>query len=198
MAISVSTPQGLELPYRWDDADGLVRVEMGVNDDPVAFGVEDWARGFPFLRATIESTATGYREMIGWVQVVDRSDQPDGFNIDLFEPLGEVPHPFCQFGYSPVMFDSPHATYTDWDFTSHTFLCGRGGKLLEQTEDGRREVRAVLGFEWGFVKRDDRIDLFGPKQLSAEDWNHHLPYLQERFSEPQWTFLPGFFDHPLP
>jgi len=198
VAISVSTPKGLELPYRWNDADGLVRVEMGVNDDPIAFGVEEWALGFPFCRATIDPTARGYREMIGWVQVVDRSDHPAGFGIDLFEPLGDVPHPFCIFGYSPVMFDSPHATYADWDFTAHTFLCGRGGKLLEQTEEGRRDVRAVLGFEWGFTKRGDRIDSFGPQQLSARDWDQHLPYLHERFSEPQWTFLPGFFDHPLP
>jgi hypothetical protein len=188
----------LELPYRWNDVGGVVRVEIGVNDDPDAFGVEEFARGFPFCRATIEPAALGYREMIGWVQVVERSDLGRGFKIDLFEPLGDVPHPFCFFGYSPIMFDSPHATYRVWDFTAHTFLCGQGGKLLEQTEGERREVRAVLGFGWGFSKRGDRIDSFGPEQLSAEDWNGHLTYLHKRFSEPKWSFLAGFFDHPLP
>lgn len=198
MAISISTPKNLDLPYRWNESDGIVRVELGVNDDPVAFGVEEFARGFPFCRATIEPVTVGYREMIGWVQVVKRSDTGDAFTIDLFEPLGDVPHPFAFFGFSPTMFDAPHATFRNWDFTAHTFLCGRGGKLLEQTEGGRRDVRTVLGFEWGFSKRGTRIDSFGPTPLEAEDWNAHLPYLHERFSDPRWTFLPGFFDHPLP
>lgn len=186
------------MPYRWNGADGLVQVEIGVNDDPEAFGVEEFARGFPFCRATVDPRASTYREMIGWVQVVERSDHAPGFGVDLFEPLGDVPHPFAFFGFSPTMFDSPHATFEDWDFTAHTFLCGRGGKLLEQTEAARREVRAVLGFEWGFSKRGEKIDNAAPRPLSADDWNGHLPYLHERFSEPQWTFLPDFFDHPLP
>lgn len=196
--IAVSTPTKLELPYRWNGVDAVVRVEMGVNDDPEAFGVEEFALGFPFCRATIEPAALGYREMIGWVQVVERSDLGDGFEIDLCEPLGDVPHPFCFYGYSPTMFDCPHATYPDWDFNAHTFLCGQGGKLLEQTEDERHEVRAVLGFEWGFSKRAEKIDSFGLRRLSAEDWDRHLPYLHRRFSDPRWTFLPGFFDQPLP
>jgi hypothetical protein len=196
--ISPATPTKLELPYRWNGVDAVVQAELGVNDDPEVFGGEEFAKGFPFFRATIEPPAVGYREMIGWVQVVERSDQGSGFEIDLFEPLGDVPHPFCFFGYSPIMFDSPHATYRDWDFTAHTFLCGLGGRLLEQTEEGRRELRALLGFEWGFSKRGEKIDLRGLRPLPAEDWNGHLPYLHERFSTPRWTFLPDFFDHPLP
>ncbi|TMK58594.1 MAG: hypothetical protein E6G51_02250 [Actinobacteria bacterium] len=195
--ITSARPTKLQLPYRWNDVDGIVKAQIGVNDDPSVFGGEEFARGFPFFRATIEPEAVGYREMIGWVQVVERSDEDGGFKIDLFEPLGDVPHPFCFFGYSPIMFDSPHATYKDWDFTAHTFLCGLGGKLLEQTEEGRREVMAVLGFEWGFSKRGEKIDSFGLRALAADDWNAHLPYLHERFSEPPWNFLPGFFDHPL-
>lgn len=196
--IAVATPTKLELPYRWNGVDAVVQAELGINDDPEAFGVEDFARGFPFCRATIDPPAISYREMIGWIQVVERSDLGRGFKIDLCEPLGDVPHPFCFYGYSPIMFDCPHATFRHWDFTAHTFLCGQGGKLLEQTEDGRREVRAVLGFEWGFSKRGDQIDHSGLRPLGAEDWGRHLPYLHRRFADPRWTFLPGFFDHPLP
>ena len=185
----------LELPYRWNDADGLVRVEIGVNDDPGVFGGEEFARGFPYCRATIEPQAIGYREMIGWVQMVEISDRGEGFQIDLFEPLGEIPHPFAFYGISPTLFDSPHTDLPDWDFVAHSFLCGLGGKLFEQT-GGRREPRAVLGFEWGFSKRGDRIDSIEPKQLSVEDWNRHLPYLRGRFST--CSFPSGFFDQPLP
>lgn len=194
----MATTTALELPYRWNGVEGVVRVKFGENDDPGVFGGEEFARGFPFCRATIEPPAVGYREMTGWIQVVDRSDLGPGFEVDLFEPLGDVPHPFTFFGYSPIMFDSPHATYRDWDFTAHTFMCSRGGKLLEQTEGGRRDVRAVLGFQWGFSKRGDRFDYSEPQALTAEDWNSHLPYLHERFSDWDWTFLPGFFEHPLP
>jgi hypothetical protein len=186
----------LELPYRWNGVDGLVRVEIGVNDDPDRYGGEEFARGSPYCRATIEPPAVGYREMIGWVQVVEISERGEGFQIDLFEPLGEIPHPFAFFGFSPTLFDSPHTTFPEWDFAARTFLCGLGGKLLEQTEGGRREIRAVLGFEWGFSKRGDRVSLRDLKPLPAEGWNRHLPYLRERF--PACTFPPGYFDHPLP
>jgi hypothetical protein len=193
---SSSPPRKLELSYRWNDADGFVRVEMGVNNDPRRFGGEDFARGFPFCRATVLPPANGYREMVGWVQMVDMDDRREGFQVDLFEPLGEVPHPFAFFGFSPTLFDSPHSTYRNWDFVAHTFLCGLGGRLIEQTERGRREVRAVLGFKWGFQKRGDEIVSFGPEPLAAEDWNGHLPYLASKFRG--WDFPPGFFDHPLP
>jgi hypothetical protein len=187
----------LELPYRWNGVDGCVKVAFGVNDDPDRFGVEEFARGFPWCRATIEPPAIGYGELLGWVQVVERGDHGSGFKIDLFEPLGEVPHPFAFFGYSPTLFDGPHATFRDWDFTAHSFLCGLGGKLLEQTEGGRREVRAVLGFEWGFSKRGNQMKALDPRPLSADEWNVHLPYLRQRFSKWEWIFPTGFFEHPL-
>lgn len=188
-------PRKLELPYRWNDADGLVRVEMAVNEDPGRFGGEDFARGCPYLRATIEPPAVGYREMIGWVQMADLGDRAGGFKADLFEPLGKVPHPFAFFGFSPTLFDSPHSTNRNWNFSAHTFLCGLGGKLIEQAVGRRREVRAVLGFKWGFTKSGTEIDSFGPEPLSSEDWNGHLGYLREEFRA--WKFPPGFFDHPL-
>jgi hypothetical protein len=184
--------RSLRLPYRWNGVDGHVDVEIGFIDDPKRFGVEEFARGFPWCRATVEPPAVGYGEMLGWVQLVERSDHGPGFEIDLFEPLGDVPHPFAFFGYSPTLFDGPHATFADWDFIAHSFLCGLGGKLLDQTEGRRREVRAVLGFEWGFSKRGDRIEAFDPKPLSGDVWTGHLPYLHQRFSDPEWTFPAGF------
>lgn len=193
MAVS---PDSLELPYRWNECDSRVQVEIGVNDDPDVFGGEEFARGFPYCRATIEPAAVGYREMIGWIQMVDISDRAEGFEVDLFEPLGEIPHPFAFFGFSPTLFDSPHTSHSDWDFLAHTFLCGLGGKLLEQAAGDRREIRAVLGFEWGLSKRGNGIVAIGPRQLAVDDWNGHLPYLRRRFE--QWTFPSGFYESPLP
>jgi hypothetical protein len=193
MGISVSTSKSLELPYRWNDVDGLVRLEMGTNEDPAAFGCEEVARGFPYCRATLEPAARGYGDMLGWIQLVDTDDRDPGFRVDHFEPLGRVPHPFAFFGFSPTMFDAPHTYLPEWDFVAHTFLCGLGGKLLEM----RQEVRAILGFSWGFSKRDGEISWFGPTTLMADDWNGHLGYLRQEFGA--WgEFPPGFFDHPLP
>ncbi len=188
----------LVLPYRWNEADGLVQVEIGLNDDPDRFGGEEFGRGFPYCRATIHPPATGYKQMIGWVQMAKMSDRGEGFQIDQFEPLGDAPNPFTLFGYSPLFFDCPHTDLPNWDFAAHTFLCGLGGKLLEQTQGKRREALAILGFSWGFSKRGSQIDSLEPKPLSGDDWDRHLSYLRPKFSKRKWTFRSGFIDHPLP
>lgn len=185
-------PTRLQLPYRWNEVDGVVRVEIGTNDDPAKYGCEEVARGFPVCRATLEPAAVGYGEMLGWVQLVDTDDRDPGFKVDQFEPLGDVPHPFAFFGFSPTMFDGPHTYLHNWDFHAHTFLCGLGGKLLEM----RKEARAILGFSWGFSKHDEEIDFFGPTALASEKWDEHLGYLRDNFGE--WSFAPGFQQHALP
>src|SRR6201992_3600783 len=82
-----------------------VRVEVAVNDDPRALGCSDDSRGLPYCRAVIEQDARGYADALGWIQLADSSDPPGGFQIDPFEPLGEVTHPFCFFGFAPTLFD---------------------------------------------------------------------------------------------
>jgi len=192
-------PLTVALPFRWAGREGEVRVEVRENDDPAALGCEEFARGFPVCRATIEPPAQGYADMLGWVQMVDDSWHDDGFHADDFEPLAPLPHPFGFYGVSPTLFDAPHFDGESFDFLAHTFLCGLGGELLEF----RHEARAILGFSWGFSKRGQRIEWFGPEPLSAEDWNSHLEYLRgkyERWWRPRrwrWSFKPGFSQHPL-
>lgn len=178
--------------YRWGGVEGRVRVEVGRNDDPAAFGCAEVARGFPYCLATVDHPQIGYADVLGWVQLLDSSSHEPGFHLDYFEPLGRVPHPFAFYGLSPTFFDAPHSDQMDnWDFLAHTFLCGLGGELME-----RKEVRAVLGFSWGFSKHGGRIEWFGPDVLGSEDWDGHLAYLHER--HPEWTFAPGFLRDPLP
>ena len=187
----------LEMPYRWGEVEGTVTVEMGIDDNPSEFGVEEVARGFPYLRALVEPPAVGYGDLLGWVQLVDMSDRRGGLRIDNCELLGPVPHPFSSYGPNPTLFDHPHTYRRDWDFLAHTFLCGLGGKLLEF----RQEVRALLGFSWAITKRGDRIEFTGPTPLGPEDWNGHHSYLNRRyrhFRPKKWRFVPGFSDRPLP
>ena len=183
----------MEFPFRWNDRDGVVAVEMGTNLDPAAFGCAEFARGFPYCLATIEPEAKGYGDMLGWVQLLDASyiSAGEGFISDGFEPLGPLPHPFGFYGVSPTLLDAPHTDDENADFRAHTFLCGLGGELLEF----RHEVRAVLGFGWGFSKQGNEIRFAEPAALPAEVWDGHLAYMNRRFEG--WTFATGYRRHPL-
>jgi hypothetical protein len=184
-----STPATLTLPYRHAGVEGTVNAEVGVNDDPAALGCADFARGFPYFRATLTPPARGYADALGWVQLVRWPQvlEDDDFRIDPFAPLGEVSHPFGFYGFSPTMFDAPHTEVAgDWEFIAHCFLCGLGGELLEM----RHEAVAVLGIRWGFRRRGGRFENFGPDVLAPADWDRHHDHLASAF--PRWTFHPGF------
>jgi hypothetical protein len=182
----------MELPYRWNGTEGLVRVEVGVNDDPAALGCAEMARGFPFCHATVDHPAIGYADMLGWVQMVRSSARGSAFYHDYFEPLGRPAQPFGFYGLEPALFDAPHTDELEnWDFLAHSFLCGLGGKLLEF----RREVRAVLGFSWGFSKRGREFEYLRPGTLEAADWDDHIAYLTGTHDD--WKFASGFHRHPL-
>jgi hypothetical protein len=176
------------MPYRWAGVAGTVGVEIAVNSEPEAYGCPEIARGFPRCEATIRTAGVGYNHIYGWIQMVKDSSQ-SGFQVDQ-HPTFASSLPFIFFGPSPRLFDGPHADYRDWSFLAHTFLCGSGGRL----HDFRKEARAILGFSWGYSKRDRRIEWFGPEPLSAADWDGHLDCLA---NEQEWTFRPGFSQHPL-
>lgn len=180
------------MPYRWAGTEGVVRVAIRPNDDPAALGCAEFGRGFPYCRATVEPPARGYADALGWLQLVDHSTRPPGFQIDLFAPFGDVGHPFGFFGFAPTFFDAPHSDDENWDFLAHAFLCGLGGDLFDE----QRDIRAVLGFSWGFSKRARQFEFFAPKPLAAEDWDSHRDYLAGRF--PSWPSAPGFHRDPLP
>jgi hypothetical protein len=177
----------LELGFVRAGSEGTVAVEVGVNDDPAGLGCWEFGVGFPWCRATIAPPARGYADALGWVQLVDATDLFREFRIDPFEPLGEVTHPFCFFGFSPTLFDAPHRDHReDMDFLAHSFLCGLGPRPLDKPS----EVDALLGFSWGFKIRNGRIEPYPLAQLGPGDWDAHHPYLRETF--PRWSFIPGF------
>jgi|HubBroStandDraft_2_1064218.scaffolds.fasta_scaffold424808_2 hypothetical protein len=160
---------------------GTVRVEVAANDDPAALGCPDGARGLAYCRATIEQDARGYADALGWIQLVDSSDAPGGFAIDPFEPLGEVSHPFCFFGFAPTLFDGPsRPTREDMSWTARAFLAGIGEDF---------EAFAILGFAWGFTIAAGEVAIVGPTELTGSAWDDCLPPLRE--SHPGWRFAPG-------
>ena len=187
----------LRLPYRWGRVEGTVAVELGVNDDPAALGCAEFARGFPYCRATVEPPARGYAEALGWVQVIDWPPFGPGFRVDTYMPLGKVPHPFGFFGFAPTLFDAPHTDEPeDTRFLAHSFLAGLGGDLFAfEDETEPQEVRAILGFSWGYAKRGSEVEIIGLRRLGPDDWDSHREYL--RSAHPGWSFAPGFREGPL-
>jgi hypothetical protein len=183
-------PQMLSLPFRRAGVPGMVEVALGVNDDPVALGCPEWAAGFPWCRARVEHPACGYAEVLGWVQLVDWDlmEGGEGFLVDPFAPLGEIPHPFCYLGYAPTLFDAPHSDEAPAhsEFIAHSFLCGLGPESLAM----RFEIDALLGFEWSFRIDEGEIAIGELAPLGPESWDSHRGYLSR--AHPRWTFLPGF------
>jgi hypothetical protein len=161
---------------------GTVLVEVAANEDPAALGCSEDTRGLAYCRATIEQDARGYGDALGWIQLVDSSDAAGGFAIDPFEPLGEVTHPFCFFGFAPTLFDGPsRPTREDMTWTARAFLAGIGGDL---------EALPVLGFAWGFAIRTGEVSIVGPTELDGSAWDDCVPALRESY--PAWRFAPGF------
>jgi hypothetical protein len=172
----------MRLEFLHSGKTGTVRVEVAANEDPAALGCTEDSRGLAYCRATIEQDARGYADALGWIQLVDSTDAPGGFAIDPFEPLGEVTHPFCFFGFAPTLFDGPsRATRDDMTWTARAFLAGIGEEL---------EAVAILGFAWGFTIGAGEVSIVGPAELDASAWDECRPALEG--SHPRWRFAPGF------
>jgi hypothetical protein len=191
----VDAANRLTLPYRWAGVEGTVAVEVAVNEDPAILGCADFARGFPYMRATIDFPAVGYSSAMGWIQLTSWGEPGvEAFSIDPYAPLREVPHPFGFFGFAPQMFDAPHTDESgDRDFVAHTFLGAIGGDLLDFAYPEKApEARAILGFSWGFRKRAEGISHWGPRTLGPEAWDAQRSQLAAE--HPRWHFAPGFHE----
>jgi hypothetical protein len=168
---------------------GRVSVTFAVNDWPELVGTRSDSVGFPMCHASVDYPARGYDAVLGWVQLVRSDDNASGgrdFEIDPLAFLGDVPHPFCWIGLEPQLFDSPSRDpRPDLDWAAHSFLC-----VPEDGSDDRLEVRALVGFSWGFRIRDEQIELVPPTVLRPDDWDGHVVTLADRY--PAWRFVPGF------
>lgn len=161
---------------------GSVLVEVAANTDPELLGCPPHARGFPYCRALLEQDARGYADALGWIQLVDSSETTAGFQIDPFEPLGKVGHPFAFFGFAPTLFDAPsRAGSPELTWTANSFLAGIAAE---------RQAFALLGFSWGFAIEEGEITIVGPSRLAESAWSDSIPVLREAC--PGWDFLDGF------
>ena len=177
----------MRMPFTLRGRAGSVAITVGTNDDPKALGCRPSARGFPVCTAEVTCEGHGYAAMFGWIQLVRSTDgAADGaeFEMDPYEPLGALPHPFCWFGLTPALFDAPsRRSLNDIEWLAHSFLAFVGDP---------RETRAILGFSWGFTLAGGRMSIQGPRPVSADGWDEHLPLL--RREHPAWRFASGYHD----
>jgi hypothetical protein len=180
----------VRLDFRLRDALGSVEVSVEPNTDPQALGCPPLARDFPVCTATVAYAGEGYRAAFGWVQLVRSTDGESAgkaFEMDPFAPLGRCSHPFCFFGFAPVLFDAPaRPAREDMDWTAETFLC------FVAMDSNEREARAIIGFSWGFSIRNKAIVLRTPARLAAKEWNKHRALLRQE--HPAWAFAGGYWD----
>jgi hypothetical protein len=181
----------VRLDFRLHHASGSVEVTVEPNRNPESLAKPPFARDFPVCTATITYAGEGYKAAMGWLQVV-RSTYGAGawkeFEMDPFEPLGASTHPFCFFGFAPVLFDAPaRPSREDLDWSAETFLC------FVPMDVDRRETRAILGFSWGFSIREGAISLTPPTRLAPLEWDKHHPLL--RREHPAWSFAKGYRNH---
>jgi hypothetical protein len=173
------------------DLPGWVVVRFEPDDNPEALGKPPAARGFPVCTAEVTYRGLGYHAALGWIQLVKSTDNSSGgrrFEMDPFEPLGRLAHPFCFFGFAPTLFDAPSRdSRAPIPWTAHTFLASIAG------EGERMEARALLGFSWGFSLDNATFVYEQPAVLAASVWDGHRAFLARE--HPSWGFAEGYRNH---
>jgi hypothetical protein len=184
----------VRISFRLLDAEGWIDVALESNTDPAAVGCPPFARGFPVCTATVAYEGRGYRAAFGWVQLVrstDNASRGEEFEMDPYSPLGRLPHPFCFFGFAPILFDAPmRDSREDMDWIANSFLCFVAPSFLAPDAGGGPEARAVAGFAWGFRVQNGDVVSRPAESLGSATWDSHLPLL--RSEHPSWAFATGF------
>lgn len=176
----------LQLSFNARDGGGQVTVVVSENTDPSNLGSDPSARGFPVCRATVDFELDGYNGLLGWVQLVGVADAGGAeriFEIDPLQVFEDVETPFGFYGLNPVLFDAPsrrdRSQTLDW--LAHSFLC------VAPRHPMAKEVKAVVGFSWGFAMRVGDVSIVEPKELDLEAWSGHIETLSIHF--PSWRFI---------
>jgi hypothetical protein len=173
---------------------GSVTASVRADNDPSKYGLQlifpdhetGTFKGFPVCEASVSAVGTkGYGSIYGWIQMV-RSGEPlkisaASWEMDPIPILAGLNTPFAWFGPEPKLFDAPMRRGVQaLDWTCHSFLT--------YIEDGlmSKDLKPVLGFEWGFELHDGQPKLKVLRELQLSAWNEHLDLLESSFTE--WKF----------
>ncbi len=172
-----------------------VSIWYGTNSGPTDTGFENLrdlgpdprVRGFPVLKAEVDSSGRGYANILGWIQVVAHL-RPDGsvedWEPDLLPALRERDVPFCSWAYHPTFFDAPFwPDRPQLHWRADLFLCP-----MTIRDPAVEEIVPIAGFRWGFRIPSDGADpeLLPLATVGADAWKESVPGLRSWF--PNWRF----------
>ncbi|MGC4903406.1 hypothetical protein ACLQ2Y_29265 [Micromonospora echinospora] len=177
----------MHLPFSLQGMPGRIDVRVSSTDHPEELGAGPGATGLAHCEATVSYPGQGYSSLLGWIQLVRSTDNSSGgrqFEMDPLEILGDLPHPFCFFGFKPTLFDAPSRdSRADLDWLAHSFLC-------RIADEGLREIHALAGFAWGFATAAGVSTPTQPRRLKPAEWSQHLDLLHA--AHPSWRFADGY------
>jgi hypothetical protein len=149
--------------------------------------------GFPAILVRVDPLGRGYRNWLGWIQLV-RESAPDGsrsaVDVDPIWYLQNTDIPFAAMGYCPTFFDSPSRAEREpllWE--ADLYLCSVP-MVSDPDLKTDRAVHPLCGVRWGFeIPREGADpDLTYPRKSPNEAWSAHSRLLSAKF--PNWTFQP--------
>jgi hypothetical protein len=160
----------LDLGFVSRGLEGVVKVTMEANEDPVTTGHDliaaDFDReafaGFPVVCAEVVYPGLGPRGIFYWVQTVTH----EGVNGSRDARVDAVHPPFYLFGYRPTFMDAPaNPDHPDMDWIARTFLAE------DPRVVGSSTLRPLTGFAWGYRLRNGSVtSLIAPREYQDEDW----------------------------
>jgi hypothetical protein len=150
-------------------------------------GLDQRVRGFPVLKAEVDSSGFGYANVYGWIQYIAHLG-PDGtvedWSPDSIPAFRDRGVPFCVLGYHPTFYDAPFwPERPKLHWRADLFLCP-----IVVRRPSEEDIVPLAGIRWGFkIVTDGSLPEFLPLEpLGSDSWNEALPRL--RFSFPSWRF----------
>jgi hypothetical protein len=149
--------------------------------------------GFPAILVRVEPAGLGYRNWLGWVQLV-RESALDGaeskVEVDPIWYLEDKDIPFAAMGYCPTFFDSPSRTERApirWE--ADLYLC-TVPTVTDPELKSDIVIHPLCGVRWGFHISDGGAnpEPSNPRRSPSEAWPAHSAILSTRF--PSWHFQP--------
>ena len=156
-------------------------------DSIPSVSLDSRVRGFPVIKATVESTGVGYANNFGWIQVVshlDSSGNVEDWSPDPFPMLRDRGVPFATLGYLPSFFDAPF-------WPDRPRIHWRADLFLSPIvvrRPSEEDILPLAGFRWGFrIPEEGRDPILLPLEtVGKAAWEDSLPNL--RFWYPSWRF----------
>ena len=180
------------------DHDGLgVRVSVwyAPNSGPEAsgfdiirdIGMDPRVRGFPVLKAEVDSSGHGYANVYGWIQGIAhlRADgSVEDWSPDSIPALRDRGVPFCVLSYHPTFYDAPfwpERPQIYW--RADLFLCP-----IVVRRPSEEDIVPLIGVRWGFKinQSGGEPELLPLEVVGSAAWGEALPRL--KFWFPSWRF----------